>query len=91
MLGDLILQRAAEALRKLRNTARFMLGNLAGFLPPEHAVGYADLMLLDRYMLHKLAEACAAITAAYDECAPLPLLTKPRSTPRKHACMALSP
>ena len=69
MLGDLILQRAAEALRKLRNTARFMLGNLAGFLPPEHAVGYADLMLLDRYMLHKLAEACAAITAAYDECA----------------------
>jgi isoleucyl-tRNA synthetase len=53
-----IMQRLADNYRKLRNTFRFLLGNLAGFNPAD-AVPYAELLPLDRYMLartHELAE-----------------------------------
>ena len=51
-----IMQRLAENYRKLRNTFRFMLGNLAGFNPSSDAVADADLLPLDRYMLARTRE-----------------------------------
>jgi len=46
-----LMQRCAELYRKLRNTFRFLLGNLAGFNPATDRVAQADLLPLDRYML----------------------------------------
>jgi isoleucyl-tRNA synthetase len=46
-----LMQRCAELYKKLRNTFRFLLGNLNGFDPASDAVAEADLLPLDRYML----------------------------------------
>jgi isoleucyl-tRNA synthetase len=46
-----IMQRLAENYRKLRNTFRFLLGNLADFEPARDAVSDSELLPLDRYML----------------------------------------
>jgi isoleucyl-tRNA synthetase len=50
-LSDEILKRAADSYRRLRNTARFLLGNLAGFDPTRHAVPLEQLLPLDRWAL----------------------------------------
>ncbi len=51
--SDNLMKRCAEIYRKLRNTFRFLLGNLNGFSPQEHEVPFADLEPLDKYMLAK--------------------------------------
>src|ERR1700739_3307518 len=45
-----LMARCAEIYRKLRNTFRFLLGNLSGFDPATDAIAEADLVPLDRYM-----------------------------------------
>ncbi len=54
-IGDEILKGQADAYRRLRNTFRFMLGNLAGYSDRE-AVDYEALPELERWVLHRLAE-----------------------------------
>ena len=49
-----ILQRVSEAYRKLRNTARFALGNLDGFDPARDAVALPEMLELDRWALSEL-------------------------------------
>jgi isoleucyl-tRNA synthetase len=51
-----LMQRCADLYRKLRNTFRFLLGNLAGFDPARDRVATADLLPLDRYMLARTRE-----------------------------------
>jgi isoleucyl-tRNA synthetase len=51
-----IMQRLAENYRKLRNTFRFLLGNLADFEPARDAVADSELLPLDRYMLARARE-----------------------------------
>jgi isoleucyl-tRNA synthetase len=51
-----LMQRIAENYRKLRNTFRFLLGNLHGFNPAKHALPYEDLLPLDQYMLARTRE-----------------------------------
>ncbi|MGA2887584.1 MAG: isoleucine--tRNA ligase [Terracidiphilus sp.] len=51
-----LMQRCAEIYRKLRNTFRFLLGNLHGFDPVGDRVAEADLLPLDRYMLARTRE-----------------------------------
>ncbi|MGC2620581.1 MAG: isoleucine--tRNA ligase, partial [Acidobacteriaceae bacterium] len=51
-----IMQRLADNYRKLRNTFRFLLGNLSGFDPAHDAVPDAELLPLDRYMLARCRE-----------------------------------
>jgi isoleucyl-tRNA synthetase len=46
-----LMQRCADIYRKLRNTFRFLLGNLHGFVPSRDQVPEAELLPLDRYML----------------------------------------
>jgi isoleucyl-tRNA synthetase len=60
-----LMARCAEIYRKLRNTFRFLLGNLAGFNPATDAVTEAELLPLDRYMLARTRELTEKILAWY--------------------------
>lgn len=64
--GKEIFRQLSEAYRKMRNTARFMLGNLSDFDPNKDAVSEDQLFEIDRWAL----EACNSLTAtmrdAYD-------------------------
>jgi len=64
-VSDEILKRSADAYRRIRNTARFLLGNLDGFDPATHAVAAADMLLLDRWVLARAHALQAEIAAAY--------------------------
>jgi isoleucyl-tRNA synthetase len=59
-----IMLRLAENYRKLRNTFRFLLGNLAGFDPASDAVPDAELLPLDRYMLTRARELVEKVSGA---------------------------
>ncbi|HEX2937484.1 MAG TPA: isoleucine--tRNA ligase [Ruminiclostridium sp.] len=61
-----ILKQLSEAYRKIRNTARFILGNLGDFDPDKDLVKYDDMMPLDKWALMKLDELIAKVMAAYD-------------------------
>ena len=61
-----LMQRCAELYRKLRNTFRFLLGNLNGFEPSRDRVPEAELLPLDRYMLARTRELTEKIVAWYE-------------------------
>ncbi|MBL7130700.1 MAG: isoleucine--tRNA ligase [Candidatus Omnitrophica bacterium] len=61
-----IIARLVEAYRKIRNTARFILGNLYDFSPDEHSIEYKDLNFVDKYMLYLLEEYKKSIICGYD-------------------------
>jgi isoleucyl-tRNA synthetase len=65
-IGNEILKSNVEAYRKLRNTFRYLLGNLAGFDEAER-VAVADMPELERVILHKLAELDELVRKAYDD------------------------
>src|SRR5262249_17397032 len=65
-IGLDIIKANVESYRKLRNTLRFMLGNL-GHYEPHLAVGYAEMPELERYMLARLAELDVIVSTGYDE------------------------
>ncbi|WP_088033640.1 isoleucine--tRNA ligase [Evansella clarkii] len=66
-VSDNILKQVAEVYRKIRNTFRFMLGNLHDFNPSENTVSYENLSELDRYMLVKLNNLVRDAKKGYDE------------------------
>jgi isoleucyl-tRNA synthetase len=65
-LSQEILQRLTEAYRRIRNTCRFLLGNLNDFDPHRHAVAYGDMEPLDRWALNRLQELNERVLKAYD-------------------------
>jgi isoleucyl-tRNA synthetase len=65
-LSKEILGHLVEAYRRLRNTARFLLGNLGGFDPATDAVGVGDLSELDRWALDRLARVVQRARDAYE-------------------------
>jgi isoleucyl-tRNA synthetase len=62
-----ILKQLADARNKIRNTARFLLGNLHDFDPSKDAVPYEQLPELDRYMLHRMTEVFTEVTQAFEK------------------------
>ena len=66
-ISEDILRQMAEVYRKIRNTLRFLLGNLGDFDPARDAVAYADLPELDRWALARLAQLVERVRKAYDE------------------------
>jgi isoleucyl-tRNA synthetase len=62
-----ILDRLADAYRRVRNTFRFLLGNLADFEPSRDRQSYARLDEVDRWVLDRLARLTARVLRAYDE------------------------
>lgn len=65
-ISDNILTQIAEVYRKIRNTFRFLLGNLSGFDPAKDRVTYEQLGELDRYMLVKNQRVIEKVRKAYD-------------------------
>ncbi len=61
-----LMQRCAELYRKLRNTFRFLLGNLNGFSPERDRVAESELLPLDRYMLARTRELTEKILGWYE-------------------------
>jgi len=61
-----LMQRCAELYKKLRNTFRFLLGNLNGFDPACDQVAEAELLPLDRYMLARTRDLAEKILAWYE-------------------------
>ena len=59
-----LMQRVADNYRKLRNTFRFLLGNLNGFEPEQHSLPYEDLLPLDQYMLARTREMVEKVSGA---------------------------
>lgn len=64
-VSDDILKQMAEVYRRIRNTARFILGNLNDFSPETHMVDYQDLTELDKWALAKLAKLSERVKDAY--------------------------
>ena len=65
--SDAVMTQHAESYRKIRNTFRFALGNLAGFDPSRDAVADNELWEMDAWMLHRTAELVKRCRAEYDE------------------------
>ena len=65
-VSDDILKRSADNYRRIRNTARFLLGNLHGFDPAAHLLPNDQLLLLDQWAVHRAFELQQKIRAAYD-------------------------
>ncbi|MDR1604298.1 MAG: isoleucine--tRNA ligase [Gracilibacteraceae bacterium] len=66
-VSDKIMNQTTESYRKIRNTLRFMLGNLYDFRAENDAVPYAQLTEIDHWILHRLWELIRRARAAYDE------------------------
>ncbi|MFP1644452.1 isoleucine--tRNA ligase [Pontitalea aquivivens] len=64
-IGKEILKGVADSYRRLRNTMRFLLGNLSGFEAAER-VAPADMPELERWVLHRLAELDHTVRKGYD-------------------------
>ena len=65
-LSQEILKRNADAYRRLRNTARFLLSNLDGFEPARDLVQPREMVALDRWVVHRAFEVQQKIVAAYE-------------------------
>jgi len=69
-ISDEIVNRLVETYRRIRNTARFMLGNLHDFDPDKDMVAYGDMLELDRYALHMTQKLIEKVRKAYVEFEP---------------------
>ena len=65
-VSDEILKRVSDGYRRLRNTARFLLGNLDGFDPAKHLVKVEDSLLLDQWAVQQAYDVQQAVVAAYE-------------------------
>jgi len=65
-IGDTIIKSNVEAYRKLRNTFRYLLGNLAGF-SQEERMDVADMPELEQVILHRLTELDELVRNAYND------------------------
>ncbi len=69
-ISNEILKQIAEVYRKIRNTLRMLLANIGDtgvdFDPDQHAVSYADLLPIDRWLLCRLNALVKTCRAAYD-------------------------
>ncbi|MCM2533483.1 isoleucine--tRNA ligase [Neobacillus pocheonensis] len=65
-VSDAILKQVAEVYRKIRNTFRFLLGNLADFNPATNKVTFENLREVDQFMLVKLNKLVKNVRNAYE-------------------------
>jgi len=60
------LDRLSDAYRKIRNTIRYLLGNLSGFDPDTNILAYDDLLDIDRWALYRLKTVITQVKQSYD-------------------------
>ncbi|WP_313653034.1 isoleucine--tRNA ligase [Pantoea sp.] len=65
-VSDEILKRSADAYRRIRNTARFLLANLSGFNPATDRVKPEEMVVVDRWAVGRAQAAQADIVASYE-------------------------
>ncbi|MCH7761363.1 isoleucine--tRNA ligase [candidate division TA06 bacterium] len=65
-LSDEILERIEDSYRKIRNTFRFLLGNLRNFHPEQDSVPVEKMMEIDRWMLMRLQEVIQGVQEGYE-------------------------
>lgn len=66
-VSERILEQVVEAYRRIRNTVRFILGNLYDFNGPEQRVAYERLPEIDKWMLQRMAGLVSEVTEAYEQ------------------------
>jgi len=66
-VSDEILKRSADAYRRIRNTARFLLANINGFDPVKDMVAVEDMVALDRWVVRRAAALQDELLEAYDQ------------------------
>ncbi len=64
-VSDENFKRTADAYRRIRNTVRFLLANLAGFDPAKHGVAPAEMLSLDRWVVAHAAKLQSEVISAY--------------------------
>ena len=64
-VSDEILKRMADSYRRMRNTLRFLLGNLHGFDPVQHAVAFDDLVAIDQWAIAQAFTLQNDVVTAY--------------------------
>ncbi|MFP5357907.1 MAG: isoleucine--tRNA ligase [Gammaproteobacteria bacterium] len=64
-ISDNLLKRIADAYRRIRNTARYLLGALHGFDPASQTVAPADLLAVDAWAIQQAARLQQELQAAY--------------------------
>ncbi len=64
-VSEEIFKRMADSYRRMRNTMRFLLGNLHGFDPRQHAVNFDDLVAIDQWMIAKAFTLQNDVVTAY--------------------------
>ncbi|MGQ0618568.1 MAG: isoleucine--tRNA ligase [Panacagrimonas sp.] len=67
-ISDNLLKRMADAYRRIRNTARFLLGNLHGFDPALDHVSAAEMIAIDRWAITQASALQDEIRQAYEDC-----------------------
>ena len=65
-LSDQIVTRLADAYRKIRNTYRFILGNLSDFVPARDAVDFKEMCEIDRWAVSEAHELLEQVTNSYE-------------------------
>ena len=65
-IGNNIIAQLAEIFKKIRNTARFLLGNIYDFDPVKDYVNYSDLKSIDKFALHKLNNLVNDVTNSFE-------------------------
>jgi len=66
-VSDEILRRMADAYRRIRNTARFLLANLNGFDPAVHLLAPEEMLALDQWIVARTGRLQAEIRQAYED------------------------
>ncbi|MCL1123056.1 isoleucine--tRNA ligase [Shewanella surugensis] len=66
-VSDEILKRSADAYRRIRNTARFLLANINGFDPITDIVAIEDMVALDRWVLRRASVLQEELLEAYEQ------------------------
>lgn len=65
-VSDEILKRTADSYRRIRNTSRFLLANLAGFDPAQHMLAMDEMLPLDRWAVERANQLQAEVIEAYN-------------------------
>jgi isoleucyl-tRNA synthetase len=66
-ISDNILKQLSDAYRRIRNTCRFILGNIHDFDPSTDRVAYDEMTELDQYITHRLQHLITRCRRSYDE------------------------
>ncbi|MFQ6036031.1 MAG: class I tRNA ligase family protein, partial [Sedimentisphaerales bacterium] len=64
--SDELIGRTQDAYRKIRNTLRFLLGNIYDFDPNEKSIAYDDMFEIDKWAMQQLQKLITNVTEAYE-------------------------